>query len=883
MFLKKQSLLLLIFLSALSVVRDEVRAQTSNPMEPKKHITKKLQKKKAKTPPKQKSSKESIENQRLPKPLSPRKNDADLAKKDQENFEAIAKDLSAIHVMNSMVFHAHSHSHEGGASREGDQKNLPPPPPPPLEMTEHGMRFHFDKRPGMALVRLHGEYWLFFKGKHTLPLTEKLPSSVESMEDQSTEKDTIFKICTKCWPVITSEIHDWHIDFLNNPQTSRSKKVVNWPSKRDDPVHILLPSYTGEVPWMHPITKINYAIFTSRKQMGSFAPQEDFPQFTSIESYAGLGILPKTDSLVLKKDNDAEALLMYDSRGTFPQPTSYEADFFFTKKQSSNTMTGEIQHLRSQKSSPNNLFQEIQLLAQLNLFHEAMDRVATLEKLCANKLNPQQNYLDFVNLLMEVLEPTKEGAEAQKTSPSTLRAPFTWHGGCHPEFSFWLNLYHRRPQNYEQALVTFLPKYPNYIKNRVISLLLELPDEPQNIEKLGKLLGVEPKIVEITKLKMALMPPVDTIALEEILKKSKNRSIQAEITFELAKAKKKNGTWKAKDIIKNMTPFLLAFGDNEFDAKFLLGDAHMEEGHLTEALRLFREISLASGQQNELFIKIKEAYHRFFQNIFEYQTKESLKKDEKDDSTAKKDKTKEKSATKPSPFEVIAFYNEFGRFTSEGEEGYRIIQSVVEHMEKLSLLTPAIEILAKYGESHNDSPYKNAMYFKLAELHRENGNADGVEKMLDVIQGDLAPENQERVLGLRMDACLIRKDFSKALQLIRGKEDIFSLRQKCRVLWPMKDYGELLKTLISLIDKETNDKNARALDTAHLAAVNLLLSPHPFTFDDLRMRYGHLVKGTPFEKMFHVLSMPDQNIQNGLSQFDTIDDLINYAKNGGKE
>lgn len=764
-------------------------------------------------------------------------------KSDKENFEAIARDIASIHAMNNLSVHiaAHSHSHE--------ENKKPEAPLDRLEIQDHAFLFHFAKRPGIALVHIHDDFWLFFQGKYTFPKEQKLPLGIDLFEDHSTSTHTIYKIHTDrgYWPSVTSETHNWKVQFVSLPKTSKSKKVVNWPRRRDDPVKILLPSYTGEISWMHPITKIKYGIFTSRKQTGGFAPQEIFPQFDAVESYAGLAIFPKTDSLVVTKDEDGENILIHDGFGIIPSTPAIFSETFFTGNRSTLALTRELEPLKSKTPTPEILFKQIRILTKMAVFNDVGFKIKDLEKICDGKCNQMQSQLDLVKLMFMTLLPGDENAPKDDI--------FTLHSGQSREFAFWYNLYHRRPQNYEMAIDAFVSKYPKVFKNRITEILLGLPDENDTLEKLIKIKGIDDRLIDQAKLKLALMPPVNILALEEITKTSKTREVQGEAMLELAKAKKESKDWKAADIIKNMAPFLFSFGPKEFEAKFFLSNAYRDVGDYERAIRLLKEILLEfRDNQNEVQAKIKEAYLDFFKDVLEG--------------------TKE---TRPKPLDVIAFYNEFGHMNPEGEEGRKIIGAVIDSLQNISLLRPAIEILSKHREGEKDESYQHKMAIRLAELHLENRTPEGALKMLEMAGPAVNDEETQKMTEIRVEVCILQNDAPKALKMLEGKDDLFHLKLKHKILWGIRDFTNLFTTLKNIIEKLESDKSARALYTTHLAATSLLMSPHGMTFEELRMRYGNLVKGSDQEETFNALTTPDQDTRQGMRSFNDIDALLKHV------
>ena len=769
-------------------------------------------------------------------------------KTDDENFKLIEQDLKAIQAMNrgvsvnmpgSVNSHVQSHSPE------------PPQPVTRIDVTDKGFLFKFPKRPGMSLVNIYGDFWLFFDEKFDFSKPTQFPMGLRDFQDYSTSSYSIYKIQVdnRYWPVISLQGHDWKIDFVTIPQTAKSKKIVNWPNRRDDPVKILIPSYTMDILWTHPVTKVDYIILTSRKYAGGFAPHEGFPQFDAVESYQGLGIIPKTDSLVVMKDGDGENVLIYDSFGIIPKPASKVKATIFVGNRSTLALTKEIEKLRSEKQqTPEMMLRQIHSFIKLGVFNEAGFRIKDLETVCQGKCNTMQAQLDLMKLMSVILSDDDENPLKKDT--------FTLHVGQGAEFFFWYNLYHKRPQNYEVALEHFIPKYPRHVRNRIVEILLSLPDENDNLEKLIKVNGLEERLVDRAKLKMALMPPISLVDLEALVKNSKIREIQGEALFELTKERRATGEWKAKDVIEKMVPFLFSYGAKEVEAKLFLANAYREVGDYNKAIRLLKEVLFEAGENKaEVDEKIKETYLAFFKMVTEGDSKKN-----------------------PKPMDIIAFFNDFGQMNPEGEEGRKIIMAVVDSFQALSLLRPAIEVLSKYREGEKDEPSQRQMALRLAELHVENRNPEGGQKMLEIFGEPKSEDEVKKVTTLRVDMAILEGNPAKGLPLLEGKEDTFHLGLKQKILWMIHDFKGSFQVLKALVEKLETDKETRAMYTAHLAAVNVLMSPHPMTFEDMRIRYGHLVKGTDQETIFNVLTTPDQATQQGMRGFDDLKTLLTYVE-----
>ncbi|MBX9977400.1 MAG: hypothetical protein K2X98_04050 [Alphaproteobacteria bacterium] len=727
------------------------------------------------------------------------------------------------------------------------------PEAPVLEVTEKSLIFSGKKLPGMALIKILESYWIFLDRKYPMEIPKKYPFGIEAMTDQSTDTNTILKmrLSPSFWPNLAAEKNRWIIDFSITPRLSRTKKVIRMPNTIDKPIKILMPSYVSEIAWQHPDTKIPYSIFTSKKQDGAFTPLQNFPQLTLMESYVGLGLHPKTDSLVVQRD--VEDINIFDAKGMTASDdvlTTNINSIVFADQRTPYKINVELQKLKNVKQTTTSLLRQIQLGLHLGFFSEVGVNIKKLESLCQKGAWSDQGIIDFMKLVLLTLSPHDENAKES--------IDFVNHSQQSAEFAFWYNIYKRTPQNYDNLVKSVLSTYPTFLKNKVAEIMLTLPDEYENLRSILNLKGLHKDLRERARLKLALMQPMDMRELQELSEFSPQREIQAKAKLELILDHRKEKNFDATAAINDLEPFLFSFGDKSFEAKTLLSQLYVEKRDYTKAIRLLKDLALEEKNRDfDLKEHMKKAYLSFFQDIFD-----------------KKDKKPGLEKFNPHPLDIIAFFNDFKHLTPEGEAGTKILETVVDAMRSLSLYKPAIEILNKQTEQVKEEVQKKDLLFTVAELHLDNLDAESAEKVL--MGMDLATLTEEKTRKRRdllIDTYLLKNAPTKALSLVNDLKDTNSLLQKERILWFMKDFDGItafVPPMINLADGQ--DKKAELV--THLAIANVLVKNPPFSFIDLRQRFQSLVKGTAFEKDFLMATTPEIMIPDGLRHFGALDGLL---------
>ena len=794
-----------------------------------------------------------------------KKSNSDFTSEDQEDIKKqeklIIDSLSALSPKSIKVESSESTAaakgatdKEGGEHSKAPKKPLPPPPPPPLEITDKSITFTLPQLPGIAFVKIYDDYWLFFDAKYTLTLPKKRPMGVIELEDFTTKDNSIFRfrLASGYSPIINSARKSWTIEFNTTVRMSRTQKIVEFPKSIDDPVKILLPQFKAELIWTHPKSLVRFSIFTSQKQDGSFTPNSDYPQFKIIESYAGLGIQAKMDSIIAEKDAENINLKGVTALSRAEYSNTIDTISILADYRSLNGINNELKHLNQKPDTPEILFQKALLNTKLAVMNTAGVYINAIEEYQSKMIPVERAKIDLIKLVIATLTPKSENA------PKDIS--FMNHSQASPEYLFWYQLYKRIPQDYSFALKTFLPDYSTPLKNRIVEIILSMPDQHDTLKELVSLGGVDDELRSRAKLKAAMMYPVDLQELESLSNNSPSREVQGMAAFEWVQEKMRLKDITPQEGINKLEPYLLGFGDKTFDAKFLLCDLYIQLKKYTGAIKFYKGMLVEFPEKLEdLQAKVKEAYLGFFNDLaLKHSNKEELKD------------------FNPDPLEVVAFYNDFQHLTPEGEEGTKIILEVIQALKALNLLKPAIELLNKTLEVIKDPLMRKKVIFELLLLNIDNRDADGFDKAISNLPSDLTESEQAYKQELQVTSYITRNEAKKALELIGDKEDVDSLKQKHKVYWVSKDYGKLMDVLPPLIEKA--DRNDKPEFIAHLAACNLLIPIPTYGNQEMRDRFGDLMKGSSFEDMFMALTTPNLNYQEGLKNFNDIEGLLKFVE-----
>ncbi len=771
-------------------------------------------------------------------------------------------------VTQSQAIHAQPSPHrmekiEGrGEKREDDSSSLPSI----LNVSDKFLTFTSKKLPGLAFIKIFDAYWIFLDTKYPIHIPKTYPFGILDISDQSNATNTILKLKLRhdFWPNISTEKQRWIIEFNTSPRLSRTKKSIRWPDTMDKPLKILMPGFVSEIDWIHPETYIPYAVYTSRKQDGAFMPHQTFPQLSLMESYIGLALHPKADSLVVQRD--VEDLNIFNALGMIIPDDflkSSQGVSFLSDKRVPYKINSELQRIKNLPETPEHIVKTIELGLKLGLFSEVSAQLKNLRKLCPKGVwsdNANNAKIDFMQLVLLTLSHGNEDAGED--------VHFVNHSDQSPEFKFWYALYKRKPQNYGAIVTHILSTYPLFIKNRIIEILLTLPDECENLKTLLGLQGIHNDLKERARLKLALMQPIDIRELNDLAKGSHQREIKAKATLQLLYEMQKQKDFNLQSAIEKLEEFLFNFSDKEFEAKTFLGKLYVAKKDYFSAIRLFNDLlPRFKDWEDELKASMKDAYFNFFQDVFDKMAHKKKRTDTKSN-------TKKELATfDPKPLDIVAFYNDFNHLTPEGEVGEKILDTVIQALEALNLYKPAIDILNRLLEQSKDPQKKKELTFRVAHAYILNKLPKDAEKALIALQSSEKDEDVRRKTALLIDIYLLQNEPLKAFLLVENCKDIDSLLQKERIYWFMKDFEKILTHNPSLIQHVEN-KDRKAELATHIAIANVLTKNPSFDFFDLRQRYDDIVKGTAFEKDFMTATTPEIKISDGLRHFDELNNLL---------
>ena len=761
-----------------------------------------------------------------------------------------------------------------------------------LESDGRSLVFKSAKPIGLALIKILDDYWLFCDRRYDFSVPKQLPFGLESINDESQDTSTIFKLrlVQGFWPIFFKKKGGWVLEFSKNPLMSRTRKVMEWSSSSQEPLKILMPNYVNEIAWTHPLTKIPYAIYTSHKEDGAFTPHEHFIQLDIMESYLGLCVRPKTQTLVAQKK--AEDLYIFDAQGMVPpeeHPKKIPSSvFFFTDMRSPYALKRKLQDLAKSPESIENVYEKIRTTLSLGFFSEAGVLTTKLRQLCPQDDWWEPGRFDMMRLVLLTLSPHDE------TLDETLS--FVNHVDQGEEFEFWYRLFKRIPQNYGDFIDLVLSRYPLFLKNKAVEILLNLPDEPGNLKSLLRLKGLHKDLKERARLKLSLMPPVDLRELEELSQYSLQRDVQARAKLQLLleeqrefqeaqekrqqalekKAQespsksletdsfhdveeKKKRHEKRTQAIHDLEELLFSFGDQTFVAKNLLSTLYLEQRDYAKALNLLKDaLQEEVGREKEIQEQMKRAFIGFFELL-----------DEKNNQ-----KTIQSTSSSLQPLEVVAFYNEFKHLMPEGLAGNKILQHVVDNLRALSLYKPALEMLNKSFEHDKDEGMKTEILFKSAALYIENNDFEGAEKTLKMLQGrDLSMEQKRHTRLLLSDAYLKQGQNDNALSALEEDDHLSVQLQREKIYWQSKNYKAIMAltpTVLALVQ----DKETKANLVTHLAFAEILEAPFDPPYEQLRERYQSDVTGTAVEDLFMKITTPDIRIMDGMRHFEELDRLL---------
>jgi tetratricopeptide (TPR) repeat protein len=209
-----------------------------------------------------------------------------------------------------------------------------------------------------------------------------------------------------------------------------------------------------------------------------------------------------------------------------------------------------------------------------------------------------------------------------------------------------------------------------------------------------------------------------------------------------------------------------------------------------------------------------------------------------------------------SPLKAITVYENFLDLVPNGSSGNELMNIIVNQFLAVDLLDQAAHILAKWAAQKPDSPEKNDIILRVAEIHLLNKNPETTLTVLGEISRNASDNRnfQEKKMLIEAEALAAIGKMNEALFLLKDSMFPSHLKLAGKICMQAQQWNEAahkLSVLVGILDdrKDTELKKNSLLSLA----ISYYLGKQTDQLQILRQMYGEFMKDSNF---FQYLTKP---------------------------
>lgn len=304
---------------------------------------------------------------------------------------------------------------------------------------------------------------------------------------------------------------------------------------------------------------------------------------------------------------------------------------------------------------------------------------------------------------------------------------------------------------------------------------------------------------------------------------------------------KRNHEIENREMLSRLERIRFAWRGDRLESEInkVLGLAYVDNGQEKKGLNILRSaVSFAKNKEErgKIVLSMSKAFRELFLN---------------------EDK-------KMKPLEALAVYEEFKELTPAGESSEAIINSIVDNLVSVDLLTRAVTLMEEQMDLHIAEHKKPKWAVKAAAISLMNRNP---QKALDLLDKAQDPEyakadlNRKRsLLKARALSDLKRADEAIAILDTLDPEDPEALKLKADSAWKNQRWEYAAEALGALIENEEITSGVQLQpEQAQMIlnrAIALNLSQNVDGLEVLRDEYDMIMRGSALYKSFQVVTRP---------------------------
>ncbi len=210
-----------------------------------------------------------------------------------------------------------------------------------------------------------------------------------------------------------------------------------------------------------------------------------------------------------------------------------------------------------------------------------------------------------------------------------------------------------------------------------------------------------------------------------------------------------------------------------------------------------------------------------------------------------------------SPLKAISIYEDFLDLVPSGPSGDELMNIIVDQFLAVDLLDQAAHILAKWAVQKQDSPEKNRLILKVAEIHLLNKKPETAITILEELSKDIVNNKDlyEKKLLLEAQALVAMGKIQEALAVLKDSVLPSHLKLSGNLYMKIGQWDEAARkfsVLVGILD-DTKDAELKK-NTVLSLAICYYYNKHTDQLQVLRKMYDKLMKDNKF---FQYLTRPE--------------------------
>ncbi len=704
----------------------------------------------------------------------------------------------------------------------------------------------------------------------------------------------------------------WRIIITTDPKKEKDgqslvhlPKSLSWTDEHSERVITLEDPDFGD----------KITVVTTKKVGSPMLNPTDYIEVTTLPSYIGLAILPKTEDVTVSlRAQDAiissdDGLHISSLEDLSPPSTNSLKDNVEEPLNDYKNMKRIFRFDEWQLGGIENVTENERLIISRSSSKEPENRIDDLITLARLEVSNGRaaEAIGFIDLITDMIPEIMKNPEilALQGSAHALSGQHDLAFSSfmnseldeYDEISLWKAFSLAGLEDWNQA-GDFLPPdvslvslYPTILQQKLALVLAEIALRKGRIRDAQTLLS----LIETTK---DTLSPSQLATLDYLLGEAarQNGEIKEAYKYWEGLAKSPDDLYRTKS---SLALTRLLYDDNKIDAataidklerlryawrgddletriNYQLGKAYLNEKEYIRGLTIMRNAASGSPDQ-ELAQEIAQEMSDSFNHIFTTDMIDDI-----------------------DPIDTITLYEEFSELAPTGEQKNQLIENMAERLIEIDLLGRASTLLKNQVDNNLDGAHGARVALRLASIQITDKKPYLALKSIEKASSFIAREPNQDTNEIRKGIGLLKaRAYSQLDQpdnalvtLSRLNQDSETLKMRADVAWRANRWQAASDALEELVNRENIDLNRPLNDEQRDLilnwAITLKLSENGYILNSLRDRFGDAMELTNKGKEFEVITRPRKNIfladkatiESVISEVDIFKDFLDSYKVG---